>query len=246
MSLILDALKRSEQERLPGDDVHLGQIYASDNTHRTFPWKFVLILIVLLNSVLLSYFVYQKVSNRTTHEQPFINKADQEAIVSPAVTPVENPGTAKSDSDITETPPIATANTIQQTSSTKPESATLSAQIPADTVPAQQPLSSSLPTVKKPVNRQSPKPQEAAQVDKASPVQQLSELSNETTINQLSELQINTHIYSDNAEKRFVLINMQKYREGQTLKGSRFKIEKITSDGLIIDYGEGSVRLKAR
>jgi len=57
----------------------------------------------------------------------------------------------------------------------------------------------------------------------------------------LAAFEINAHVYSDEPEKRFTLINMQRYGEGDTLPGSNFRIEKILPTGVLIDYGRGRV-----
>lgn len=63
---------------------------------------------------------------------------------------------------------------------------------------------------------------------------------------ELASLELNAHVYSSSPEKRFVLINMQKYRQGQTVSGTQYRIQEITSQGVVIDYGKGEALLKAR
>ena len=49
----------------------------------------------------------------------------------------------------------------------------------------------------------------------------------------VAELRIDMHVYSDDAAKRFVFVNMKKYREGERLIEGPI-IEEITPDGVIM------------
>ncbi|MBW2710039.1 MAG: general secretion pathway protein GspB, partial [Deltaproteobacteria bacterium] len=55
----------------------------------------------------------------------------------------------------------------------------------------------------------------------------------------LGPLEINVHMYSPNPPERRVFINMQGYREGDTIGESGFRLVEITSYGVVIDYGKG-------
>lgn len=67
--------------------------------------------------------------------------------------------------------------------------------------------------------------------------------SNETlpTLNELTgsgttlpELHLDIHVHSQNASERFVFVNMRKYLEGETLKEGP-GVERITSEGVILN-----------
>ena len=57
----------------------------------------------------------------------------------------------------------------------------------------------------------------------------------------LSAYEINAHVYSNEPVKRFVLINMQRFQEGDTLPGSSYRLIEIRPTGIVIDYGQGKV-----
>ncbi len=59
-------------------------------------------------------------------------------------------------------------------------------------------------------------------------------------------LEINVHMYSPNPPERRVFINMQGYREGDTIGESGFRLVEITSHGVIIDYGKGKALLEVK
>lgn len=50
----------------------------------------------------------------------------------------------------------------------------------------------------------------------------------------LPELHLDIHVHSPQAGDRFVFVNMRKYQEGQTLKEGP-QVERITSDGVILN-----------
>ena len=59
-------------------------------------------------------------------------------------------------------------------------------------------------------------------------------------------LEINVHMYSPNPPERRVFINMQGYREGDTIGESGFRLVEITSHGVVIDYGKGKALLEVK
>jgi general secretion pathway protein B len=59
-------------------------------------------------------------------------------------------------------------------------------------------------------------------------------------------LKSSVHVYSKDPAQRFVIINMHRYEEGDTLPPDGFRLERIDQDGVVIDYGGGLVRLLRR
>lgn len=51
---------------------------------------------------------------------------------------------------------------------------------------------------------------------------------------QLPQLRLDLHAYADRADDRWVLINMHKLREGESLEGVR--VERITPDGAVLSW----------
>jgi len=52
--------------------------------------------------------------------------------------------------------------------------------------------------------------------------------------NNIPELKLDIHVFSANPAERFVFVNMRKYQEGQTLQEGP-TVEKITTDGVILN-----------
>ncbi len=58
----------------------------------------------------------------------------------------------------------------------------------------------------------------------------------------LTELNLDVHVYDEKVSRRFILVNLRKYREGDTLsEGPR--VEAITPTGARMRYGELRFRL---
>ena len=62
----------------------------------------------------------------------------------------------------------------------------------------------------------------------------------------LGPLAINVHMYSPNPSERRVFINMRGYREGDAIGDTGFRLVEITSNGVVIDYGEGKAVLDVK
>lgn len=60
------------------------------------------------------------------------------------------------------------------------------------------------------------------------------------------QLKSSIHVYSETPEQRFVIINMKRYKEGDSLQPNGFRLERIDRDGVVIDHGDGLVRLLRR
>ncbi|MBT3063152.1 MAG: general secretion pathway protein GspB [Candidatus Thiodiazotropha sp.] len=59
----------------------------------------------------------------------------------------------------------------------------------------------------------------------------------------LEQLKTTIHVYNEAPSQRFVIINMRRYSEGDTLGASGYRLHEINRDGIIVDYGSGLVRL---
>ena len=62
----------------------------------------------------------------------------------------------------------------------------------------------------------------------------------------LNQYEINVHVFDDNPTRSFVLINMDKYKEGDRIANNGPIVEAITSEGVVVDYGNGRALLPAK
>ncbi len=60
---------------------------------------------------------------------------------------------------------------------------------------------------------------------------------------ELMKLTITVHVYNENPGKRFVVINRHRYEEGDRLETEGLILKRIIRDGIIIDYGDGLVKM---
>ncbi len=99
-----------------------------------------------------------------------------------------------------------------------------------------------------PVVVASPRPAPTAQPVEQPPEEQIPlvwELS-QTLREKVLQLKSSVHVYSETPAQRFVIINMHRYSEGDSLPPDGFRLERIDRDGVVIDYGAGQVRLPRR
>ncbi|MEW8181182.1 MAG: general secretion pathway protein GspB [Candidatus Thiodiazotropha endolucinida] len=60
---------------------------------------------------------------------------------------------------------------------------------------------------------------------------------------ELEQLRTTIHVYHEIPSERFVIINMRRYGEGDTLDAKGYRLHTIDRDGIVVDYGNGLVRL---
>ena len=65
----------------------------------------------------------------------------------------------------------------------------------------------------------------------------------ESSRSNLSQYEVNVHVFDDEPIRRFVLINMDKYKEGDRIVDNGPLIEEITPAGVVVDYGNGRALL---
>ncbi|MEJ2114742.1 MAG: general secretion pathway protein GspB [Gammaproteobacteria bacterium] len=68
----------------------------------------------------------------------------------------------------------------------------------------------------------------------------------ESSRNKLNQYEVNVHVFDDNPIRRFVLINMNKYKEGDRITDGGPLVEQITSTGVVVDYGSGRALLPSK
>jgi len=61
---------------------------------------------------------------------------------------------------------------------------------------------------------------------------------------QLSQYEVNVHVYDDNPQSRFVLINMVKYKEGDGISGSSASVSTIVPEGVVLNYNNQLVLIE--
>ena len=61
---------------------------------------------------------------------------------------------------------------------------------------------------------------------------------------QLGQYEVNVHVYDDRPSRRFVLINMVKYKEGDQVSGGNISISSIVPEGVVLSYGNEQILIE--
>ena len=118
MSYILDALKKSEQERGNGSIPGVQTVHSSSlnyNNKKTY-WPYILIAAVLLNLVAIIYFVLDKENNTIVEDVATKDQSTTEIINAPAKTIEQTQEENKQTAQVTATEKPITLNTVETSS----------------------------------------------------------------------------------------------------------------------------------
>lgn len=252
MSYILEALKKSEQER------ELGRVPGLVTTQELKParrprWVLVVVGVLLINGLLLAgLFLQQRVSENTIH----VSEID--AITEPGTGATTGP-----------TDNLSQPEEPQVAVKLDPKPVVVPVQIPPAIEPA---VATDSPGARESVGKETPPP---AVITTASPEakqsatvvfaeQPLDEYSDDEQIfgtlssaqgsdrereeqiplwrelpsdirQSLPLVSMDVHVYDEQAVNRFVLINLLKYKEGDVLEEGP-RVERITPEGMVLSY----------
>ncbi|MGB5281191.1 MAG: general secretion pathway protein GspB [Arenicellales bacterium] len=208
MSYILDALKKSEQERGHGAAPNVQTLHSSSlnyHANKTQLWPYFLLAAIVINLAALFYFIIAKTEvEATTQEQQ----------------------------RITETNP-AVSNTTQ-TARSKPAARAIEGVYSAEAV-VYQPIS--MPDTKQGIAKQAPRARvvEAPRHQQASlSVLERDELPFDMQ-QHIPVMEFSAHVYSSNPLQRSAVINGRFMEEGDWLASDLF-LSEITPDGAIFDF----------
>jgi len=215
MSFILDALKRSENERQEQASAEFAAVPSSPDTPGTPRWLWVLGALLAINAVVLLGFMFrpdrapEPVNSVPTTTAPAATTPAAEAA---ATTPSFDEQVAAARRDLP--PPTTNAADEPATASTSPAAAPIRRDVVAT---------------------------DNLRVTRAAELPTLIELRASGRL-QLPELHLDIHVYSDTPSERFVFINMDKYQEGSQLSAGPV-VQEITNDGVVLEYQSQSFLL---
>jgi hypothetical protein len=208
MSYILDALKKSEQERGHGSAPTVQTLHSSGlnyHSNKTPLWPYFLLAAIFINLAALFYFIINKTDVDATNQQQQAN-TETRAVIS---------GTTRPDIDVEVTAATHApdqAESIVYTPVSMP--GTDRQAIRADKKPA-------------PVETRQPQ-------SSINTVVEMDELPFDV-LQQIPALEFSAHIYSSNPLQRSIVINGRFMEEGDRLSGDLF-VNEITPDGAIFDF----------
>ncbi|WP_411726153.1 general secretion pathway protein GspB [Methyloglobulus sp.] len=250
MSYILDALRKSEQQRQATQpDTVTERILITPPQPKQKPAKWIGAL-VIGNLLLIAYFVWfftQKVPTGPQHHEKVANHPDKR-LLPPAVTPqgkdIHKPKISPAKQKEPKLPSIA-----QLLEEKKEANKMADVQRPNNQLPEKKPIAvdkesairsgSAVPVWPENPNMIMEKPV-ALPITKDTP--DLNDLPYEIR-NTLPNLTINVFSYAQQAEDRFVIIDMVKYRTGQLIKGS-VKLKEIRPNSIVLQYGNNTFKVE--
>jgi general secretion pathway protein B len=233
MSYILDALKKADQERAAGNVPDLETVHRHEPTVRKhYRWLWILAVLFMFNGVLVALLATRHDAGVGEDESVHRAVPDERGSPLPDTTysrlPAENaplvhktpPRVARTAPQVPEHPRVAVTRSVSP--------ATVSDHPAAPPVAVAPPEPASTPTpVAAPASTSS-----AASAPGKLP--EWDELSLDFR-SRFSMPHVDVHVYDTDPQRRFVLVNLQKFREGDRLPNGAV-IEKILPDGIQLSY----------
>ncbi|HVC37419.1 MAG TPA: general secretion pathway protein GspB [Gammaproteobacteria bacterium] len=225
MSLILDALRKSERTR---QQTLTGQLSASDaaptRARIPVPWATLIGILLVINAMVLTIIFWR---GHTSHSASIAVETRTPVKASAAIsTPVYRPQIRSLAAEAAGINSTGTATTAAEPATVPLANSMTTAPV---TTPSSIPTSASGPTISTPLSS----PINSASADNAPPLDSLPLAFQQS----LPPLHLDVHGYAQKPANRFVVINMQRYQTGDTLKEGP-KIIAITPQGVVLDYND--------
>jgi general secretion pathway protein B len=240
MSFILEALRKSEQERQRHQSPGMADLRARNRASGRPYWLPLVIFLVGINIGLLVFLWLNgtTATNTTVATDPAAVSAEPSAAIAEPEAQSVRAASAGTPATITDPDAAAIAPAIAATSAPV---VAATVEIGAAVVD-QQARSLSSELVPQPVRKAEPVTAPSVESAASAP-QASSSYGNLPTLTELTlagtmtlvPLRIDMHVFSPQSAERFVFINMNKYREGESLREGPV-LTTITPDGVILDY----------
>lgn len=231
MSLILDALKKSEAERQRQVGPTLLEVRVT-KPHRRLPlWAVAVGVLLLINMILLLVFVLRRPVASATPAATL--PAPPATVASAAALPTVTAAAA-----LPAPPPVAPMAPVQQAVQTSAsQSLDSSPTLAGGATDTDSNPADNLPAIARPPDGMKPSRDDSSGY---SNLPSFSELGGS-----MPDFRLDLHVYSDSARDRYALVNMQRVHEGDTLsEGAR--VLAITREGVALDYRGQQFMLRPR
>lgn len=241
MSYILEALKKSQQERQIGHVPDISQIQDAPLTRPAPRWPRWLLAALLVNVVMLVALAWRTWETRRVAvvSEPAVAVAP--SAPSPTVNPVPAPR-IETPVETTGAPTVAAP---------PPEAASPEPAAPPVTEAAPPPMTQ--PAIQVPATVQEPEAELLPPIESAPPIAEaVPELQPELPprwqdlpLEERTGLpapRIDVHVFDREPERRFVLIDLRKYQVGDTLSEGA-TLDAIIADGIVLSYGGRKYRV---
>ena len=224
MSFILDALKKSESDRQRQSGPALFEVKVAPRRTRLPLWALALALLLAVNLVILAWMLLRHPAAHadaaldagTSHPAAAPVPASTVSAPAPAPPAASVPVTAPAGPAVTAVP----ASAVNAPALAAQPNNSADEQNPEDLAPAAEPPAAPLSShVRRGTADGVPLYQDWAASSGAS----------------LPQLRLDLHVYAARPEERFVMINMHKLREGDSLPGG-VHVDSITPEGVVLSY----------
>lgn len=223
MSFILDALRKSENERRQQAAPALAAAPQPAPVEKRNIWIPILSGVLAANVLLVGYFVMTRGDSddeiNATADNTEVRSLRKESIVEPVPEPLPEQRPAADLEFAAPEPVVAAIN-------------------PAPVPPIPVVPFDPTPVAPSPLREAAAMPEPTIESEPAAVQDGLPSLSQVRSSGQVSigELRVDMHVYAGDPAKRFVFMNMKKYREGDQLDEGPL-IESITPDGVVLQQG---------
>jgi general secretion pathway protein B len=228
MSFILDALKKSESDRQRQGGPALFEVKVARARARWPLWAIAIGALLALNlSIITWMLVRHPARGDGGSAAPPTSTAAGTSTAAAAAPLAANTGAVsapagaapQSATPVAFAPPASAASQPPAPANAGGAAATVAEQNAADYAPAAEPAAASLSHVRRTTAEGVPLYQDAAA----------------TPGSQLPQLRLDLHVFAARPEDRFVMINMHKLREGDSLPDG-VHVDSITADGVVLTY----------
>ena len=241
MSFILDALKKSENERQRQVGPSLADVQVRQRRADKPWWVVAVAALLVLNLGVLLFVLMRDGDAKSSANAPAREDANTNAASMADTQPGTQVPLPASASRMPRGNPPVSASTNPAVHSLADEAGSAEQGIAPEADPQ---LSSAAtvpegPPMVRPIDAPAVAPAAVRPAPEAQPAQDQEVLPTPNTLAAsgtiLPEMHLDIHVYAAKPADRFVFVNMQKYTEGQTLKEGP-KLERITPDGAVLNH----------
>jgi len=221
MSYILEALKQADQEREFGAVPGLATPHEVDHPKpRSVRWRWVIAALLSVNVVLVALLLVKRDA-----EAPDKAQATSEWQQAVAEDPLVQPG-RQAREDRTSPAPTPGRTALPQNKQRFSTGELAASPKPVNSLNSEPSL--------QPAGSVEMRPETVAPENDTSQLQSWYELPQDFRM-RLSLPRLDLHVYSEDPQNRFILVNLTKYREGETLE-SGLMLEEILPEGMVMNY----------
>jgi general secretion pathway protein B len=229
MSFILDALKKSENERQRQSGPALFEVKVPAPKARWPAWAFALAALLAVNIGVVCWLMLRQPSPGQAHAAPLA----QTQTAAPTAAPVQAAVPPAAAAVPVVQPPVLAAE-IPPSVAPAPVGDTATEELnPDDYEPATEPpaIATTEPTAEARVTR--------GTIEGLPTYEQIAS----TPGNGLPELRLDLHVYAAKPQERFIFLNMHRLREGDALPEG-VRVDSITADGAVLSFRGSKFVLK--